>query len=72
MTDQNSNITKHKPEINREQDIANIIEWVDQIKDLSTRENALVELNKKRESYPELAVYIWFSPGTTVALYLKV
>jgi CCR4-NOT transcription complex subunit 9 len=69
MTDQLSNVSK--PEINREQEISSIIGWVDQLKDLSLRENALAELNKKRENYPELAVFLWFSPGTTVALYVS-
>ena len=34
----------------------------------STRENALLELSKKREAFPELAPYLWHSFGTIVAL----
>lgn len=33
-----------------------------------TRENALLELSKKREAFPELAPYLWHSFGTIVAL----
>ena len=32
------------------------------------RENALLELSKKRESFPELAPYLWHSFGTISAL----
>lgn len=34
----------------------------------ATRENALLELSKKRESFPELAPYLWHSFGTISAL----
>jgi CCR4-NOT transcription complex subunit 9 len=33
-----------------------------------TRENALLELSKKREAFPELAPYLWYSFGTIAAL----
>ena len=33
-----------------------------------TRENALLELSKKRESFPELAPYLWHSFGTISSL----
>lgn len=33
-----------------------------------TRETALLELSKKRESFPELAPYLWHSFGTMMAL----
>jgi len=33
-----------------------------------TRENALLELSKKRETFPELAPYLWHSFGTLSAL----
>jgi len=45
-----------------------IIEWVIQIKDPNLRENALVELSKKRESFPDLAIYLWYSAGTVASL----
>ena len=34
----------------------------------TTRENALLELSKKRESFPELAPYLWHSFGTISGL----
>jgi len=34
----------------------------------TTRENALLELSKKRETFPELAPYLWHSFGTMSAL----
>ena len=34
----------------------------------STKETALLELSKKRESFPELAPYLWHSFGTIAAL----
>ena len=34
----------------------------------TTRENALLELSKKRESFPELAPFLWHSFGTISAL----
>lgn len=36
--------------------------------DPATRENALLDLSKKRESFPELAPYLWHSFGTVSAL----
>ena len=35
---------------------------------VQARENALLELSKKRESFPELAPYLWHSFGTVSAL----
>ena len=32
------------------------------------RENALLELSKRREAFPELAIYLWHSFGTIAAL----
>jgi CCR4-NOT transcription complex subunit 9 len=45
-----------------------IIEWVILLKDMNQRENALVELSKKRESFPDLAIYLWYSAGTVASL----
>lgn len=36
------------------------------------RENALLELSKKREAFPELAIYLWHSFGTIAALLQEV
>lgn len=45
-----------------------IISYLNQIKDPDKREKALAELCKKRESFPSLAVYIWYSPGVVTSL----
>ena len=50
------------------EDVSRIIEWVNQIKDERTRENALGELSRKRESFNDLALYIWYSTGTVSTL----
>lgn len=42
--------------------------YVHQLINPATRENALLELSKKRENFPELAPYLWYSFGTTAAL----
>jgi CCR4-NOT transcription complex subunit 9 len=50
-------------------EIAHIIEWISQIKDENKREQALGELSRKRESFADLAIYLWFSTGTVFCLY---
>lgn len=48
---------------------ANDIEsFVHQLINPQTRENALLELSKKRENFPELAPFLWYSFGTIAAL----
>ena len=47
---------------------ASIIQMVNEIKDENTREAALDELSHKRESLPDLALYIWYSTGTVATL----
>lgn len=42
--------------------------YVHQLINPVTRENALLELSKKRENFPELAPYLWYSFGTIAAL----
>jgi CCR4-NOT transcription complex subunit 9 len=49
-------------------EIKQITEWVDQIKDENNREKALEELSHKRESLSDLALYIWYSTGTVATL----
>jgi CCR4-NOT transcription complex subunit 9 len=49
-------------------DEASIIQMVNEIKDENTREAALDELSHKRESLPDLALYIWYSTGTVATL----
>ena len=50
------------------EEIKQITEWVDQIKDENNREKALEELSHKRESLSDLALYIWYSTGTVATL----
>ena len=60
--------TPEKTEKDKEEEVNQIIKWVDQIKDESTREKALEELSHKRESLSDLALYIWYSTGTVATL----
>jgi len=45
-----------------------IIEWIYQIQDENRREMALAELSRKRESFADLALYLWYSTGTVFCL----
>ena len=45
-----------------------IIEWINQIKDKNVSEKALKELTKKRESFSDLALYLWYSTSTISSL----
>ena len=45
-----------------------IIEWIYQIQDENRREMALAELSRKRESFSDLALYLWYSTGTVFCL----
>ncbi len=49
-------------------EISKIIEWVNCLREESTREVALAELSKKRESFSDLAIYIWYSSGIVSCL----
>lgn len=42
--------------------------WVRDLIDPDARENALLELSKQREKFPELAPYLWHSYGTIASL----
>jgi hypothetical protein len=47
------------------QEVINFItNQINQLSNPETRENALLELSKKRESVPDLAVHLWHSFGT--------
>ena len=41
-----------------------VLEWIAQLMRVETRETALLELSKKREQVPELALILWHSYGT--------
>lgn len=45
-----------------------IYQWIIELTHPDTRENALLELSKKREVVPDLAPMLWHSFGTTAAL----
>ena len=64
MTEQQPKLEKptttEKAEKEKEEEVKQIIKWVEQIKDESTREKALEELSHKRESLSDLALYIWY------------
>jgi len=47
---------------------ANVEQLVLELTNPATRENALLELSKKRETFPDLAPYLWHSFGTISAL----
>ena len=77
MADQNktkvSNVQK-KPSKEQEKDaeIKQIIELIEQLKNESKREKALEELPRKRESFTDLALYLWYSTGTVAILLQEV
>ncbi len=50
------------------QTTSSVESYVHQLISPDTRENALLELSKKRENFPELAPYLWYSFGTIAAL----
>ena len=49
-------------------DINIITEWISNLNNKEKRVNALVELSKKRDSFSDLAIYLWYSPGVISAL----
>jgi hypothetical protein len=44
-------------------EISKIIEWVNGLKDDKIRGDSLVQLSKKREAFPDLAIFLWYTPG---------
>jgi len=57
---------------NKFEDIYKIIEWVSNLKNPDLRINSLVELSKQRDSFSDLAIYLWYSPGIISSLYIKI
>jgi len=45
-----------------------VLEWIAQVLNTNTRESALLELSKKREQVPELALILWHSFGVMTSL----
>lgn len=54
------------------QDMESIYKWVAALSNVETRENALLELCKKRESLLDIAPIVWHSYGTVAALLQEV
>ncbi|RMZ10499.1 hypothetical protein D0862_03235 [Hortaea werneckii] len=50
------------------EDNKRVLEWIAQVLNASTREGALLELSKKREQVPELALILWHSFGVMTSL----
>ncbi|KAK5123063.1 Cell differentiation protein rcd1 [Meristemomyces frigidus] len=50
------------------EDHRRMLEWVAQVLNANTRESALLELSKKREQVPELALILWHSFGVMTSL----
>ncbi|KAI6192169.1 CCR4-NOT transcription complex subunit 9 [Aphelenchoides bicaudatus] len=53
-------------------DIDKMCQLILDIRDANKRENALLELSKKRESIPDLPVWLWQSYGTMTCLLQEV
>jgi CCR4-NOT transcription complex subunit 9 len=49
----------------QQEDNRRTLEWIAQLLNPTTRETALLELSKKREQVPELALVLWHSFGTS-------
>jgi CCR4-NOT transcription complex subunit 9 len=48
------------------------VQWILDLRNMETRETALLELSKKRESLPELSIWLWYSYGTMASLIQEV
>ena len=55
-------------EQNMSEDNRKVLQWVAQLMDPDSREAALMELSKKREQVPELALVLWHSFGVMTSL----
>jgi hypothetical protein len=53
---------------NSTRELSNLISKIEELKDPFLRESALFDLSKKREQYPELAFYLYYSPGILAIL----
>jgi len=51
------------PDQQLNEDSRRVLEWISQVLNGNTRESALLELSKKREQVPELALILWHSFG---------
>jgi len=60
--------TRELSTISNSEEVSKIIEWVHGIREEATKESCLAELSRKRESFSDLAIYIWYSPGIVSCL----
>ena len=56
------------PDQQMSEDNRKVLEWIAQVLNANTREAALLELSKKREQVPELALILWHSFGECLRL----
>ena len=56
------------PDNNINDDNRKVLDWIAQVLNTNTRESALLELSKKREQVPELALILWHSFGVMTSL----
>lgn len=52
----------------RSEEDRKVLQWVAELMDPARREGALMELSKKREQVPELALVLWHSFGVMTSL----
>ena len=65
-TAQSSSQIKDEKEEKR---VEQICQWIQDLGDHEKRENALLEISKRRESVEDLAVWLWYSYGTVRFLF---
>jgi len=53
-------------------DEAKFLQWIVELRSYETREKALLELSKKRETVSELPIWLWYSYGTMACLIQEV
>ncbi|KRZ67978.1 Cell differentiation protein RCD1 -like protein [Trichinella papuae] len=66
------NSTPPPTPVDGEQEVDEIGQWICDLCFADTREVSLLELSKKREVHPDLAVRLWFTPGAIAALLAEI
>jgi hypothetical protein len=61
-----NDLTQLNAEASMTEENRRVLEWIAQLMKPATRETALLELSKKREQVPELALILWHSFGTCI------
>jgi CCR4-NOT transcription complex subunit 9 len=62
-----ANDVQANTEVGMTEENKRVLDWIAQLMKPNTRESALLELSKKREQVPELALILWHSFGTDTA-----